>query len=157
MADKKVRLNLGSGSIYKPGYVNIDKFDSVADKVVDVCDLPYESNTVESIEASQLVEHFDYIHYKYILSEWFRVLKPSGTLILETPDLEKTFKKSKKTKSTDNNSYLHCSKAAITFSTFWSSKASPMICKPVGMQSTSPAGTVPAGTPARFTGTVKTS
>jgi len=90
----KIKLNLGCGQVYKPGYINIDKFDdSVADKICDIGDLPFKSNSVDLIEASQLIEHFDYIHCKYILSEWFRVLKPEGKLILETPDLEKTFKK----------------------------------------------------------------
>jgi predicted SAM-dependent methyltransferase len=90
----KIKLNLGCGQVYKPGYINIDKFDnSVADKIYDAGDLPFKSNYVDLIEASQLIEHFDYIHCKYILSEWFRVLKPEGKLILETPDLETTFKK----------------------------------------------------------------
>jgi len=92
MNEKK--LHLGCGYVYKPGYINIDKFDSsVADKIVDIANLPFKSNSIDLIEASQLIEHFDYVHCKYILSEWFRVLKPKGTLILETPDLEKSFKK----------------------------------------------------------------
>ena len=90
----KIKLNLGCGQVYKPGYINIDKFDnSVADKICDIGDLPFKANSVDLIEASQLIEHFDYIHCKYILSEWFRVLRPEGKLILETPNLEKTFKK----------------------------------------------------------------
>jgi len=90
----KTKLNLGCGIIYKPGYINIDKFDSsIADIICDVENLPFKSNSVDLIEAFQLIEHFDYIHCKYILSEWFRVLKPEGILILETPDLEKSFKK----------------------------------------------------------------
>lgn len=89
-----MKLNLGCGKVYKPGYINIDRFDkSVADKSYDVSDLPFEPNSASLIEASQLIEHFDYIHCKYILSEWFRVLKPGGTLLLETPDMEKGFKK----------------------------------------------------------------
>lgn len=90
----KIKLNLGCGQVYKPGFINIDKFDnSIADKICDIGDLPFKTNSVALIEASQLIEHFDYIHCKYILSEWFRILKPGGKLILETPDLEKTFKK----------------------------------------------------------------
>lgn len=94
MINKKTKLNLGCGYVYKPGYINIDKFDdTVADKICDIVDLPFEPNSVDLIEASQLIEHFDYIHCKYILSECFRTLKPDGELILETPDLKKTFKK----------------------------------------------------------------
>lgn len=88
------KLHLGCGQVYRPGFVNIDKYDSsVADEVQDVVDLRDESNTVDAIEASQLIEHFDYVHCKYALSEWFRVLKPGGVLALETPDLERSFKK----------------------------------------------------------------
>ncbi|KYK24241.1 hypothetical protein AYK26_06915 [Euryarchaeota archaeon SM23-78] len=90
----KINLNLGCGIVYKPNYINIDKFDNrVADEICDVGDLSFEPCSVDLIEASQLVEHFDYIHCKYILSEWFRVLKPFGKLVLETPDLEMAFKK----------------------------------------------------------------
>jgi len=92
--NREVRLNLGCGSVYRPGYVNIDRYDgSVADAICDIDNLPFESNSVAIIEASQLIEHFDYVHCKYILSEWFRVLAPGGTLVLETPDLEKSSKK----------------------------------------------------------------
>ncbi|NVM04960.1 MAG: methyltransferase domain-containing protein [Candidatus Helarchaeota archaeon] len=90
----KIKLNLGCGYNYKPGYINIDKYNKdVADEIYDIDNLPFESNTVDIIEANQLIEHFDYIHSKYILSDWFRILKPLGKLILETPDLERTYKK----------------------------------------------------------------
>ncbi len=91
---KEIKLNLGCGNNYKPGYVNLDKYNkTVADLIHDVDDLPNESNSIDLIEALQLIEHFDYIHCKYVLGEWFRVLKPSGVLIIETPDLEKTYEK----------------------------------------------------------------
>lgn len=92
--DGKIKINLGCGLVYKPGYVNIDNFDeSVADMICNADDLPFMSNSVDVIEAYHLLEHFDYIHCKYVLSEWFRILKPDGKLILETPDLDKSLKK----------------------------------------------------------------
>ncbi len=94
---EKLKLNLGSGIVYRPEYVNIDKFDnSLADIVCDVSDLPFDAGSVDSIDALQLIEHFDYIHCVYVLSEWFRLLKPEGVLIIETPDLYNSFKKLKK-------------------------------------------------------------
>lgn len=91
---RKIKLNLGCGCVYKPGYINIDKFDrSVADRICDIDNLPFKSNSVDLIEASQLMEHFGYINCKYALGECFRILKPEGILILETPDLVKTFEK----------------------------------------------------------------
>jgi predicted SAM-dependent methyltransferase len=88
------KLHLGCGQVYKPDYLNIDALnDSVADEVSDVSLLRFGNNSVDEIYSSQLIEHFDYIHCKYVLSEWYRVLKPGGTLVIETPDLKKTYKK----------------------------------------------------------------
>ncbi len=93
-AKDEIKLHLGCGDIYKVGYINIDCYNKeIPDVLCDVEDLPFESNSVDRMEAYHLIEHFDYIHCKYVLSEWFRVLKSGGFLILETPDLEKSFKK----------------------------------------------------------------
>ncbi|OLS14313.1 MAG: SAM-dependent methyltransferase [Promethearchaeota archaeon CR_4] len=89
-----MKLNLGCGIFYKPGYVNVDKFEpAVADKIADICQLHYEENSVDEIEASHILEHFDCLQIPYILSEWFRVLKPGGQIFLETPHLRKTVEK----------------------------------------------------------------
>lgn len=81
-------LNLGCGLAYRPGYINIDMHErSAADVFADVGDLPFESASIGRVEAMQLLEHFDLVHCRYILSEWFRVLWPGGTLVIETPDL----------------------------------------------------------------------
>jgi hypothetical protein len=89
-----IKLNLGCGIFYKPGYVNIDLEESeIADKVLDVSLLPYEDNSVDIIEASHIIEHFDIIHLPYILAEWYRVLKPGGELNIETPDLSGSIRK----------------------------------------------------------------
>lgn len=96
MTQKKIKLNLGCGVVYRPGYLNIDKFNNlVADKICNADDLTFKLNSVDTIEAFHLIEHFDYIYSKYVLSEWFRVLKPAGILIIETPNLEESFKKFK--------------------------------------------------------------
>ncbi len=88
-----MKLNIGCGKEYKEGYINIDAFDStVADMLMPANDLKFSSNSIEIIEAHQLIEHLGYINTIYTLAEWFRVLKPKGTLLIETPDLEKSFK-----------------------------------------------------------------
>ena len=89
-----LKLNLGCGMYYKPNYVNIDKYDeSVADKTLDITKLPYENESVDEIEASHIIEHFDIIKLPYLLAEWLRVLKPGGVIYIETPDLSKSTKK----------------------------------------------------------------
>ena len=88
-----VRLHLGCGNVHRPGYVNVDLFDSsVADVKGDVTRLPFATASADGIEAFHVIEHFDYIHCKYALSEWFRVLKGDGELVLETPEISGTFK-----------------------------------------------------------------
>ena len=92
--DKQIKLNLGCGSSYRPGYVNVDFFDQcVADSFSDVEKLHYESASVDEIVADQLIEHFDLVHCRYLLAGWFRVLKPGGTMVLETPDIEAALRK----------------------------------------------------------------
>jgi len=89
-----IKLNLGCGIVYRPGYVNIDRFDErLADDTSDVISLPYGDNSVSEILAHHVLEHLDFIHAKYALAEWFRILRPRGSLIIETPDLERSLKK----------------------------------------------------------------
>jgi len=95
-----MKLNLGCGTEYKAGYVNIDAYDlTVADRAMEVTDLKYQDNIAESIEASQLIEHLGFIRSLYALSDWFRVLKPKGFLLIETPDLDTSFKEYLKSKN----------------------------------------------------------
>lgn len=89
-----MKLNLGCGKEYKKGFINIDSYDlTVADKKMSVDNLKYTSNTIEEIHAQQLIEHFGFLKTIYILAEWFRVLKPGGVLLIETPHLEESFKR----------------------------------------------------------------
>ncbi|MFX0103159.1 MAG: methyltransferase domain-containing protein [Candidatus Hodarchaeota archaeon] len=101
-------LHLGCGMDYKPGYINIDKHDTiVADESFDVLSLPYEDNSAHQIEALHLVEHFDTSQVPYFLSECHRVLRPGGFLIIETPDLARSVKKFLKVKDTKRKRLLN--------------------------------------------------
>ena len=87
-----MKLNLGCGGDYKKGYLNVDAYDSnVADKIINAYDIEYDDNSFEEILMSQLIEHLGIAGSIQTLSECFRILEPDGKLVIETPDLQKSF------------------------------------------------------------------
>ena len=82
-----LNLNLGCGPMIVPGYINCDKYDENADVMCDVTELPFDSDSVDTIYASHIIEHFDFMEAFDVLTEWKRVLKVGGILSIETPDL----------------------------------------------------------------------
>ncbi len=88
-----MKLNVGCGSVYKKGYINIDAFDdSVADEIMHSHYLNLEDEIADVVECSHLLEHQGIAQAIYSLSEFFRVLRPGGSLLIATPDIEVTFK-----------------------------------------------------------------
>jgi predicted SAM-dependent methyltransferase len=88
-----VRLHLACGSDYREGYINVDLYSENADRVdakFDVRSVPYPDNSVDEILALHVIEHFDFHEGNRVLQEWYRVLKPGGKLIVETPDFLET-------------------------------------------------------------------
>ena len=83
-----MRIQLGSGRHYWPGFTNIDG-GGRCDEVCDVKKLNYHDNSVDEIYAIHLFEHLSRLEVQDILSEWRRVLKPQGKLVLEMPCLDK--------------------------------------------------------------------
>lgn len=93
-ASAEVVLNVGCGSAYRPGLLNIDiSASSAVDLLADACHLPLRAGSVDSIEADQLLEHFDTAHARLVLSEFHRVLRPEGALTIETPDIQRSVKR----------------------------------------------------------------
>ena len=86
-----LKLNLGSGGVNLPGYVNIDYVDKregiQPDINCDIRQLPYEDETVDEILSVHVIEHFYYWEFDKLLREWNRVLRVGGSLVTETPDL----------------------------------------------------------------------
>jgi len=49
----------------------------------------FDDNTFDELYASHILEHFDYKdELQIVLKEWFRVLKPGGTISVSVPDLD---------------------------------------------------------------------
>ena len=62
----------------------------VADTLCDICSLPIGDACVEHILVVQTFEHLTRDQVNAALSDWFRVLKPGGTLQIDVPDIEKS-------------------------------------------------------------------
>ncbi len=89
-AGGKIRLNLGSGSLTKEGYLSVDARDlNGVDVVADVGELPYEMGSVDEIYSAHLIEHFTKQKLeKELLPYWYSLLKPDGKLTVIFPDME---------------------------------------------------------------------
>ena len=86
----KVRLHLGSGENLLDGYTNIDLYSKKADMNLDACDLKeFADESVDLIENHHLIEHLSFEEAKKAFSEWSRILKPKGWLVISTPHLER--------------------------------------------------------------------
>lgn len=82
-----MKLHLGCGDKKLEGWLNVDLHDS--DHDCDIRKLPFEDNSADEIMAIHVCEHFYITQILDILKEWYRVLKPGGTMALELPCLDK--------------------------------------------------------------------
>ena len=86
-----MKLHLGCGKRYLEGYIHVDiaEFEHI-DYQLPIDDLSnFKDNTVEEIYASHVLEYFDRNDVIHVLTEWKRVLKPSGILRLAVPNFPK--------------------------------------------------------------------
>src|SRR5260370_38419541 len=89
-AGARLKLHLGCGKRYLPGFVHVDRADFPhidfrcgADSLH-----MFESDAAELIYASHMLEYFDRVEVRRVLEEWRRVLCPGGLLRLSMPDFE---------------------------------------------------------------------
>lgn len=87
---KPLHLHLGCGTVYLPGFLNIDANPrQKIDLWLDVrCGLPFASGSVDSIYSTHMIEHFYPDELQKLLRECNRVLKPGGGLRLIVPSLK---------------------------------------------------------------------
>ncbi|OHA25794.1 MAG: hypothetical protein A3D52_01615 [Candidatus Taylorbacteria bacterium RIFCSPHIGHO2_02_FULL_44_36] len=89
--DGRVLVHIGCGNQNSPGWTNVDTIPLPHIHFVSRAErLPmFPSNTADLIYACHILEHISYLKYHGVLSEWYRVLKPGGTLRISLPDFDK--------------------------------------------------------------------
>lgn len=88
---RELRLNLGSGEVPLPGFVNVDALEAApdVDLVADIGQpLPFDDGSVDLIYAAHILEHFPASEVPGLLRGWRRVLREGGTLLVAVPDLD---------------------------------------------------------------------
>ena len=86
--NKRIRLNLGCGHLPLEGYLNVDQRAlPQVDIQANIVNLPVENDSVDTLYAAHLIEHFTLENLRRtILPYWRDVLKPNGTLHLIAPN-----------------------------------------------------------------------
>jgi predicted SAM-dependent methyltransferase len=90
MNTEEIKLHIGCGERYIPGFIHIDLADYPhIDYKSDVSNLSmFEDSSVDLIYACHVLEHFKRYEIEKVLKEWYRVLKPCAILRLAVPDFE---------------------------------------------------------------------
>lgn len=93
---EKIMLNIGCGTDYKEGWINIDNnSDSNIEKLDLNWDLrnplPFEDSTVDFVFNEHFIEHLTVEESQKSIKDFMRVLKPGGVMRIATPDLEDIF------------------------------------------------------------------
>lgn len=94
----KIKLNIGCGTDYKKGWINID---NNSDNNIEKLDLnwdmryplPFPENSVDYIFNEHFIEHLTVEEGQKAIKDLMRVLKPGGVMRIATPDLEVTVNK----------------------------------------------------------------
>lgn len=85
-----MKLHLGSGKRFIPGFVHVDLADFPhIDHRHDIRSLPMIADgTADLIYACHVLEYFDRVEVLTVLAEWRRTLKKRGVLRVAVPDFE---------------------------------------------------------------------
>lgn len=82
-----LKLNIGAGATEIDGFEPVDRRHGK-----EAYPLAYESNSVDEIRASHILEHFGHREAQDVVREWSRVLKPGGKMRIAVPDFDKITK-----------------------------------------------------------------
>ena len=88
-----MKVEIGPGSNPAPGfdyYVDVVENPRANVRASMEC-LPFEAGAVEHLQARHVLEHQSYLYILPTLLEWYRVLKPGGTLFVAVPNAPSYF------------------------------------------------------------------
>ncbi len=85
-------IHLGCGYINHPDFINVDLRPHLhVHHLSGVENLDFfEDNFADLIYISHCLEHISFLKTVTVLKEWYRVLKPGGTLRISVPDFDVT-------------------------------------------------------------------
>ncbi|MFA5161713.1 MAG: hypothetical protein WC421_05665 [Elusimicrobiales bacterium] len=86
-----MKINIGSGRDYRAGYENADPFNPNADASFSAHCMDFPDECAEEILAAQIIEHLGFFKAVFFLAEAYRILRPDGRLVIETPDIAEAF------------------------------------------------------------------
>src|SRR3954465_10914899 len=92
-----MKLNMGCGQRVLPDYTNVDiqiwphnpTTCGDPDIICDLRSVPLPDGCASEVMAIHVFEHFFLWEAPAVLTEWHRLLRPEGKLVLEMPDLIK--------------------------------------------------------------------
>lgn len=84
-----VRIQIGAGDKYWPGFVNVDAHGEQDIKADCSKRLPFDADYADEIHSIHFVEHIGRLEVNNMLMDWHRVLKPGGKVCIEVPCLNK--------------------------------------------------------------------
>lgn len=87
-----IKLNVGCGTDYKEGWVNIDNNSDNNIKKLDLHwdlrnPLPFPEQSIDFIFNEHFMEHLTPEEARYVMPDLMRVLKPGGVMRVAMPDL----------------------------------------------------------------------
>ncbi len=88
---KNLKLNLGCGYDYRPGWINIDAVAKTHPDLVHDLNrpLPFETGSVTKVVAQDILEHFTYEDVDLVIGEIARVLRTRGQLHIRVPNTDR--------------------------------------------------------------------
>jgi len=81
-------LHIGAGSKKISGLINCDFYNPEADLKADASNLEmFDDGSIDLIESHHMIEHLSFNDTDLVLTEWNRVLRDRGLIVLTFPDI----------------------------------------------------------------------